>query len=76
MSIGVGSRVSFTSNTDPNGGIHGTVKSMNLSVTVPAPTGKGGLNLSTNSAGASVLWDGSVSQQQLVPLADLTQQNS
>jgi len=76
MSIGVGSRVSFTANSDPNGGIHGAVKSMNLSVSVPVATGKGGLNLSTNSTGCSVLWDGSVSQQQLVPIADLTQQNS
>lgn len=76
MSISVNSRVSFAANTGTNGGTHGTVKNMNLPVTISAPTGRGGLNLSTNNTGCLVLWDGSVAQQQLIALADLIQQSS
>lgn len=71
MSISVNNRVSFG-----NVATHGTVKVTGLSVSVPTATGKGGVTYTTNSTGCSVLFDGVVSQQVIIPAADLIVVNS
>lgn len=55
---------------------HATVKATGLSVSVPNATGQGAVTYSTNATGCSVLFDGAVSQQVIIPAADLTVVNS